>query len=107
VSCLYTHPVHQTCVFIEILSILTWYIAVQIMFMLQHTFYMQNEQAAEPAQNVHLGDNMSGTLFHSALEVRRTLLTELEGSALLMPKPTIGHSLEPFQSILHSQNLFH
>ncbi|XP_033610605.1 tyrosine-protein phosphatase non-receptor type 14 isoform X3 [Cryptotermes secundus] len=34
----------------------------------QHTFYVQNEQTAEPMQNVQLGDHMAQTLFHTALE---------------------------------------
>jgi hypothetical protein len=44
-----------------------------ILCMLQHTFYMQNEQTSEPVQNVQLGDHMAATLFHSALEVRKIL----------------------------------
>jgi hypothetical protein len=40
------------------------------MFVLQHTFYMQNEQAAESAHNLQLGDQTPLTVFHSALEVR-------------------------------------
>ncbi|XP_069702508.1 tyrosine-protein phosphatase non-receptor type 14 [Periplaneta americana] len=34
----------------------------------QHTFYMQNEHAVEPAQNLHLGEPLVANLFHSALE---------------------------------------
>jgi hypothetical protein len=41
--------------------------------MLQHTFYMQNEQTSEPKQNVQLADHMAATLFRSALEVRKIL----------------------------------
>ena len=40
------------------------------MFLLQHTFYMQHEQAAESTHNVQLGDHTPLTLLHSALEVR-------------------------------------
>jgi hypothetical protein len=34
---------------------------------------MQIEQAGEPVQNEQLGDDMAATLFHNALEVRKTL----------------------------------